>query len=88
MRDDIAEKSGNRFAVETCHIKIQDSDLTATVVRKAFKGPEILYTLRVNDGSQVLSLFPSHADYELGESVSIRLQADHLVAFPRVDHVS
>ena len=66
----------------------QDSDLTATVVRKAFKGPEILYTLRVNDGSQVLSLFPSHADYELGESVSIRLQADHLVAFPRIDHVS
>ena len=66
----------------------QDSGLTATVVRKVFKGPEILYTLRVNDGSQVLSLFPSHKDYELGESVSIRLQADHLVAFPRVDHVS
>ncbi|MDJ0956377.1 MAG: ABC transporter ATP-binding protein [Arenicellales bacterium] len=63
----------------------QDSDLTATIVRKAFKGPEILYTLRVDDGNQVLSLFPSHADYQLGESVSIRLQADHLVAFPRVD---
>ena len=71
----------------------QDSDLAATVVRKAFKGAEILYTLRVTDGSHVLSLFPSHADYALGESVGIRLQADHLVTFPSVsdtgiDHVA
>lgn len=64
------------------------SDVTATIVRKAFKGPEILYTLRINDGSHVLSLFPSHADYQLGESVNIRLQADHLVAFPRTEHAS
>jgi predicted dehydrogenase len=33
VRDDIAEKSGNRFAVETCHIKIKDSDLTAHIWR-------------------------------------------------------
>jgi len=33
VRDDIAEKSGNHFAVETCHIKIQNSDLTAHVWR-------------------------------------------------------
>ena len=33
VRDDIAEKSGNKFAVETCHIKIKDSDLTAHVWR-------------------------------------------------------
>ena len=58
-----------------------NSDVSAIVVRKAFKGPEILYTLRITDGSHVLSLFPSHADYQLGESVNIRLQADHLVAF-------
>jgi iron(III) transport system ATP-binding protein len=30
----------------------------------------------------VLSLFPSHADHALGERVGIRVQADHLVAFP------
>ena len=58
-----------------------NSEVSAVVVRKAFKGPEILYTLRITDGSHVLSLFPSHADYQLGESVNIRLQADHLVAF-------
>ncbi len=33
VRDSIAEKSGNRFAVETCHIKIKDSDLTAHIWR-------------------------------------------------------
>jgi predicted dehydrogenase len=29
----IAEKSGNRFAVESCHIKIQDSDIAAHIWR-------------------------------------------------------
>jgi predicted dehydrogenase len=33
VRDDIANKSGNRFAVETCHIKIKDTDLTAHIWR-------------------------------------------------------
>ena len=33
VRDDIARKSGNRFAVESCHIKIKDSDLSAHVWR-------------------------------------------------------
>lgn len=33
VRDDIAQKSGNRFAVETCHIKIKDTDLTAHIWR-------------------------------------------------------
>ncbi|MBP63429.1 MAG: oxidoreductase [Planctomycetaceae bacterium] len=33
VRDDIAEKSGNRFAVETCHIKVKDSELTAHIWR-------------------------------------------------------
>jgi predicted dehydrogenase len=33
VRDDIAQKSGNKFAVESCHIKIKDSDLTAHIWR-------------------------------------------------------
>jgi predicted dehydrogenase len=33
VRDDIAQKSGNRFAVETCHIRIKDTDLTAHIWR-------------------------------------------------------
>ena len=33
VRDDIAKASGNRFAVETCLIKIKDSDVTAHIWR-------------------------------------------------------
>lgn len=56
-------------------------DLTAMITRKAFKGAQILYTLTLNDGTCILSLFPSHQDHALGEQVYIRLKADHLVAF-------
>ncbi len=33
VRDDIQQKSGNQFAVESCHIKLLDSDLAAHVWR-------------------------------------------------------
>ncbi len=57
--------------------------ILATIERKAFKGAEILYTLKLPTGSKVLSLFPSHSDYDVGDDVGIRLEADHLVAFER-----
>ncbi|MEM9586064.1 MAG: Gfo/Idh/MocA family oxidoreductase [Planctomycetota bacterium] len=33
VRDDIAKKSGNQFAVESCHIKLKDSDIAAHIWR-------------------------------------------------------
>jgi len=33
VNDSIAEKSGNSFAVESCHIKIKDSDISAQIWR-------------------------------------------------------
>jgi predicted dehydrogenase len=36
IRDDLAKKSGNRFAVESCHIKIKDSDIAAHIWRFLF----------------------------------------------------
>jgi iron(III) transport system ATP-binding protein len=57
--------------------------LRAEVIQKAFKGAEILYTLRLPTGRRVLSLFPSHADHAIGERVGVRVEADHLVAFRR-----
>ncbi|MDX2312521.1 MAG: ABC transporter ATP-binding protein [Gammaproteobacteria bacterium] len=58
-----------------------DSDLRAIVVGRAFKGAEILYSLRLETGATVLSLFPSHLDHAEGAQVGIRVAADHLVAF-------
>ncbi|MFZ5592767.1 MAG: ABC transporter ATP-binding protein [Pseudomonadota bacterium] len=60
-----------------------ESPLRGEVVNKAFKGASIMYTLRLNSGSQVLALFPSHHHHTIGESVGIRIDADHLIAFPR-----
>ncbi len=60
-----------------------ESELRATVEKKAFTGAETVYTLRLRNGTQILSLFPSHHDYEVGDDVGIRIDAQHLVAFPR-----
>ena len=58
------------------------SALRAEITKKAFKGAEILYTLKLPGGKQLLSLFPSHADHAVGEHIGIRLDTEHLVAFP------
>ena len=53
----------------------------AEVVHKAFRGAEILYTLRLQSGRKVLALVPSHHNHALGEKIGIRLDVDHVVAF-------
>ena len=59
------------------------SPLRAEVLNKAFRGAEILYSLRLPSGSEVLSLVPSHHDHPLGQAIGVRLAADHIVVFPR-----
>ena len=58
------------------------SPLQAEVVRKAFRGAEFLYTLRLPSGQSLLALVPSHHDHAIGERIGIRLGADHVVTFP------
>ena len=53
----------------------------AEVVHKAFRGAEILYTLRLQSGQELLALVPSHHNHALGERIGIRLDVDHVVAF-------
>ena len=55
--------------------------LLAEVRHKAFRGAEILYTLRLASGVEVLSLVPSHHNHAIGERIGIRLDVDHVVAF-------
>jgi iron(III) transport system ATP-binding protein len=55
--------------------------LCGIVIKKAFKGAETLYTLRLDNGIELLSLFPSHLDHRVGDRVGIRIEAEHLVAF-------
>jgi iron(III) transport system ATP-binding protein len=58
------------------------SPLQAEVMRKAFRGAEFLYTLKLPSGQQLLALVPSHHDHAIGEKIGIRLGADHVVTFP------
>lgn len=59
-----------------------DSSLKGRIIKKAFKGAGILYTLKLASGSEILSLLPSHTDHALGDDIGFRIKADHLVAFP------
>ena len=58
-----------------------DAPTRAEVVHKAFRGAEIMYTLKLESGRKVLALVPSHHDHALGERIGIRLDVDHVVAF-------
>lgn len=59
-----------------------DSDMTAKVCDKAFRGAEFLYTLELDSGVRLLSLVPSHHDHPVNEPIGIRIEIDHLVIFP------
>jgi iron(III) transport system ATP-binding protein len=57
------------------------SPLTAQVKRKAFRGAQFLYTLRLASGIEVFALVPSHHNHSINEWIGIRLDADHVVSF-------
>jgi iron(III) transport system ATP-binding protein len=60
------------------------SPVQAIVRHKAFRGADFLYTLELRSGARVLSMVPSHHNHRIGEPIGIRLEMDHLIAFPRL----
>jgi iron(III) transport system ATP-binding protein len=58
------------------------SPVQAEVLRKAFRGAQFLYTLRLPSGKELLALVPSHHNHAIGERIGIRFDADHVVTFP------
>jgi iron(III) transport system ATP-binding protein len=60
------------------------SPLTAQVKRKAFRGAQFLYTLRLSSGAEVFALVPSHHNHSIDEWIGLRLDADHVVSFAPV----
>jgi len=66
-----------------------NAPVKAQIVRKAFRGSEFLYTLRLRSGETVLAHVPSHHDHRVGEWIGIRAEVDHVVTFDRacpLDH--
>ena len=60
-----------------------DAPVKAEIIRKAFRGSEFLYTLRLASGEQLMAHVPSHHDHKLGEWIGIRAEVDHVVTFNR-----
>ncbi len=58
------------------------SPIKAKVMNRAFRGAEYLYNLRLASGIEVLCMVQSHHDHAPGEHIGIRLELEHLVAFP------
>ncbi|AKJ27970.1 ABC transporter ATP-binding protein [Caldimonas brevitalea] len=89
---DIAEcPLPNAYPGGECEVLLRADDIVhddaspvkARIERKAFRGSEFLYTLRLASGEQVLAHVPSHHDHSLGEWIGIRPEVDHVVTFPR-----
>ena len=55
----------------------------AEIIRKAFRGSEFLYTLRMQDGQLLMAHVPSHHDHKIGEWIGIKAEVDHVVTFER-----
>ncbi|MFA5678709.1 MAG: ABC transporter ATP-binding protein [Pseudomonas sp.] len=58
------------------------SPLKATITAKAFRGASILYSLELPCGTRLLALVPSHHNHAIGEAIGVRLDTQHVVAFP------
>lgn len=79
------------FAAGECDVLLRADDIVhddaapvkAEIIRKAFRGSEFLYTLRLQTGETVMAHVPSHHDHKLGEWIGIRAQVDHVVTFNR-----
>jgi iron(III) transport system ATP-binding protein len=55
----------------------------AQILRKAFRGSEFLYTLRLASGEVLMTHVPSHHNHAVGEWIGIRAEVDHVVTFER-----
>lgn len=53
----------------------------AKIISRVFRGANHLFTLEMEDGTQVLSLVHSHHDHEVGEELGIAMEFEHLVVF-------
>ncbi|MFM1906386.1 MAG: hypothetical protein RLZZ591_63 [Pseudomonadota bacterium] len=60
------------------------ASVKAEILRKAFRGAEFLYTLRLKTGDTFMAHVPSHQNHQVGEWIGIRPQVDHVVTFHRV----
>ncbi len=57
------------------------SPFKAKVIRKRFRGANILYTLQLQSDEEVLALVSSHHNHSIGNKIGIRPQVDEIILF-------
>ena len=57
------------------------SEISGVVIKRAYKGAEITYTLSINSDVRVLATMSSHHYFQVGEKIPIFFKLDHLVFF-------
>lgn len=62
---------------------IGEGDTAAVIVDLIFHGAESMHRLRLDDGTELSALAPSHRRFAIGERVRIRPDLAHVVVFPR-----
>jgi iron(III) transport system ATP-binding protein len=62
-----------------------DSPHKAEILQKNFRGPNILYVLRLTSGERVLSIVPSHHDHRVGDHIGIRTRVEEIILFETKD---
>jgi iron(III) transport system ATP-binding protein len=60
-----------------------NAPVKAQILRKAFRGSEFLYTLRLASGEVLMTHVPSHHNHAVGEWIGIRAEVAHVVTFER-----
>ena len=91
LSETLEESSPHTFANGQCDVLLRADDIVhddnapvkAEIIRKAFRGSEFLYTLRLKDGQMLMAHVPSHHDHKLGEWIGIKAEVDHVVTFER-----
>ncbi|MCL4108304.1 UNVERIFIED_CONTAM: hypothetical protein GTU68_065332 [Idotea baltica] len=53
----------------------------AKILSRVFRGANNMYTLEMEDGTQLLSLVHSHHNHEVGEELGVVMEFEHLVIF-------
>jgi iron(III) transport system ATP-binding protein len=59
----------------------EHSSLRPEVIEKTFAGTSTLYRFRCSESTEFEALFRSHLDFNVGDLVPVRVDADHLIAF-------
>jgi len=56
-----------------------DAPMKAIVISKEFKGAVISYKLEITSGDYLIATFPSHKNFNIGDTISISLELKHTI---------